>query len=241
MSRPVIALTCYLEPAAWGAWELPAALLPHWYLDAVAAAGGRPVLLPPDASEDVSVLDRVDGLVIVGGADVDARRYRQQPHQTADTPRTSRDDSELHLYRGARERDLPVLGVCRGLQVMAIAHGGSLHQHLPEVSSLVHREVPGQFVDHQATFAPGSLIATAMGATEATVNSSHHQAVADPGNLQITGWAADGTIEACEDDDGAFVLGVQWHPEHPDRRQLDAGLFRALLGAAVRHRIEHGG
>lgn len=239
IGRPVIGLTCYQEPAAWGAWNLSAALIPHWYLDTVAAAGGRAVLLPPDADEDVSVLDRIDALVIVGGADIDARRYRQQPHQTADEPRTVRDDSELHLYRGARERDLPVLGICRGLQVMAIAHGGQLHQHLPEVSDLVHREVPGQFVEHQATFAVGSLIATAMGSTEAIVNSSHHQAVADAGSLQVTGWAADGTIEACEDDDGAFVLGVQWHPEHPDRRIQDAGLFRALIGAALRYRGEH--
>lgn len=239
MSRPVIGVTCYLEPAKWGAWELTAAVLPHWYLDAITAVGARPVLLAPDSDEDVSVLDRLDALVIVGGADVDARRYRQQPHQTADVPRTSRDDSELHLYRGARERDLPVLGICRGLQIMAVAHGGSLHQHLPEVSDLVHREVPGQFVEHEATFVPGSLIATAVGATKATVNSSHHQAVDDPGSLQVTGWAADGTIEACEDDDGAFVLGVQWHPEHPDRRSIDAGLFGALADAAKRYRSEH--
>ena len=240
MGRPVIAVTCYLEPARWGAWEVPAAVLPHWYLDAVAGSGGRPVLLAPDTDEDVSVLDRVDALVLVGGADVDARRYRSEPHPTADEPRTSRDASELHLYRGARERDLPILGICRGLQVMAVAHGGTLHQHLPEVSELVHRPAPAQFVEHEATFAPGSLAAIALGATSATVNSSHHQAVADPGNLQVTGWASDGTIEACEDDDGAFVLGVQWHPEHPDRRAADAGLFSALIDAANRYKREHG-
>lgn len=238
MSRPVIAVTCYLESARWGAWDVPAAVLPQWYLDAIARSGGRPILLPPDTDEDVSILDRVDALVLVGGADVGARRYRAEPHPTADQPRTTRDTSELHLYRGARMRDLPVLGICRGLQVMAVAHGGSLHQHLPEVSELVHREAPARFVDHEATFTPGSLVATAVGATKAIVNSSHHQAVDDPGDLQVTGWASDGTIEACEDDDAAFVLGVQWHPEHPERSAADAGLFHALVGAAIRHRDE---
>ncbi|MBU6244221.1 MAG: gamma-glutamyl-gamma-aminobutyrate hydrolase family protein [Actinomycetales bacterium] len=239
MSRPVIGLTCYLEPARWGAWELPAALLPHWYVDAIQAAGGRVVLVPPDEDGDVDVLDRLDALVIVGGADVDARHYRQSSHETADEPRVARDSSELQLYRGARERDLPVLGICRGLQIMAVAHGGSLHQHLPDVSELVHRVVPGAFVEHEARFEPGSLIATVMGTTDTIVNSSHHQAVADPGSLQVTGTAADGTIEACEDDDRAFVLGVQWHPEHPDRRTADAGIFGALIDAATRYRSTH--
>lgn len=236
MTRPVIALTCYLEPARWGAWEVPAALLPHWYLDATNSAGGRAVLLPPDDTGDVAVLDRIDGLIIVGGADVGSEHYGHDRHPTADEPRIVRDSSELQLYRGARERDLPVLGICRGLQVMAIAHGGSLHQNLPDVSPLTHRERPGEFVDHRAEFTPGSLVATVLEATSLVVNSSHHQAVADAGSLQVTGLAEDGTIEACEDDDGAFVLGVQWHPEHPDRRSVDAGIFRALVAAADRHR-----
>lgn len=236
MPRPVIGLTCYLEPSQWGAWQVPAAVLHAWYLDAITVAGGRAILLPPDDAGDVSVLDRIDALVLVGGADVDASRYGQVPHATADVPRTARDASELQLYRGARERDLPVLGICRGLQVMAVAHGGSLHQHVPEISTLVHREVPGTFTDHAARFEPGSLIATVMGGTQVVVNSSHHQAVADAGNLTVSGRAEDGTIEACEDDDGAFVLGVQWHPEHPDRRAVDGGIFRALVAAADRHR-----
>ena len=236
MSRPVIGVSCYLEPAKWGAWEIEAALLPHWYVDLLQEAGARVVMLPPDTSDDVEVLDRIDGLVLVGGADVNPAGYGAVPEPTTDAPRVSRDASELSLYRGAKERDLPVLGICRGLQVMAVAHGGSLHQNLPDVSDLVHRERPGQFVNHQANFTAGSMIAGALGGTEAIVNSSHHQAVKDAGDLAVTGLAPDGTIEVCEDSSASFCVGVQWHPEHPDRRATDRGLIRAFLEASIRFR-----
>ena len=118
---------------------------------------------------------------------------------------------------------------------MAVAHGGSLHQNLPDVSSLVHRERPGQFVDHAATFTEGSIIAEALGATDVIVNSSHHQAVKDPGDLIVTGSAPDGTIEVCEDPAMPFCIGVQWHPEHPDRRVADLGLISRFLDAARAH------
>lgn len=235
MPIPVIGLTCYLEPARWGAWDIEAALLPHWYVDLFQEAGARVVILPPDTGADVEVLDRLDGLVIVGGADVDPASYGEEPHETSDRPRTSRDTSEVNLYRGARERNMPILGICRGLQVMAIAHGGSLHQNLPDVSSLVHRERPGQFVDHAATFNEGSIIAESLGATNVIVNSSHHQAVKDPGDLIVTGLAPDGTIEVCEDPSMPFCIGVQWHPEHPDRRVADLGLISRFLDAARKH------
>ena len=236
MSRPVIGLTCYLEPATWGAWEIEAALLPHWYVDLFQEAGARVVMLPPDTGSDVEVLDRLDGLVIVGGADINPASYGEAPHETSDVPRASRDASEAHLYRGARERQMPVLGICRGLQVMAVAHGGALHQNLPDVSSLVHRERPGQFVDHPASFTQGSIIAQSLGATDVIVNSSHHQAVKDPGDLAVTGVAPDGTIEVCEDPSMPFCVGVQWHPEHPDRRVADHGLISRFLDAARQHR-----
>lgn len=235
MPRPVIGLTCYLEPARWGAWDIEAALLPHWYIDLFQESGARVVILPPDIGADVDVLDRLDGLVIVGGADVNPASYGEVPHETSDQPRISRDASESNLYRGARERRMPVLGICRGLQVMAVAHGGSLHQNLPDVSALVHRERPGQFVDHAATFTEGSMIAESLGATEVIVNSSHHQAVKDPGDLVVTGVAPDGTIEVCEDPSLPFCLGVQWHPEHPDRRVADLGLISRFLDAARAH------
>ena len=226
---PVIGLSCYLEPARWGAWELPAALIPQWYTDLFQAAGATVVLLPPGQGPDA--LDRLDGLAMAGGADIDATRYGAEPHETADVPRTTRDASELSLYRRARKLDLPVLGICRGLQVMAVAHGGTLTQNLPDVSDLVHRERPGQFVEHEALFVPGTLAAEVYGTDPVVVNSSHHQAVDSPGTLVVSGLAPDGTIEACEDPDAAFCLGVQWHPEHPDRRAADLPLVRAFLAA----------
>ena len=235
MSAPVVGVSVYFEQAKWGAWDIKAAELPHWYLDLFQDAGGRIVLLPPATNADA--LDRLDGLVLVGGADVDARRYGAAPHVTADAPRESRDESETVLYRGARERGMPVLGICRGLQIMAVAHGGTLIQNLPDLGlATVHREVPGQFVEHEATFAPGSLIAQVMGTTATTVNSSHHQGTDSPGDLTVTGWADDGTIEVCEDVGADFCLGVQWHPEHPDRRVADANLIGAFLAAASRYR-----
>jgi putative glutamine amidotransferase len=235
MPRPVIGVTCYLEPAQWGAWSMPAALLPHWYVDLFHAAGADIVLLPP--ANGPAVVERIDGLALVGGADLDARLYGADPHETADAPRVERDAAELALYRAARERGVPVLGICRGLQVMAVAHGGSLIQNLPDVpGSQVHRERPGQFVDHLASFAPGSMAGRIFGTEAVVVNSSHHQAVDTPGDLVISGWAADGTIEACEDPSTDFCLGVQWHPEHPERRSADLPLIRALVDAAGRYR-----
>lgn len=237
MSHPVIGLTCYYEPAKWGAWDVTAALLPHWYVDTFQGAGARVVLLPPDISGDTTVLDRLDGLVIIGGADVGSGNYGELAHESADEPRTSRDQSEISLYRGARELDMPVLGICRGLQVMAVAHGGSLHQNLPDVSDFVHRVRPGHFMEHAATFTDGSQIATMMGGTAAVVNSSHHQAVKDAGTLTVSGLAPDGTIEACEDSSTPFCVGVQWHPEHPDRRVVDRGLIDGFLDAARQYAL----
>ena len=234
MTPVVVGVSCYFEPARWGAWELPAALLPAWYVDLLHAAGATIVLLPPE--NDARALDRLDGLVLVGGADVDAARYGAEPHETADVPRTTRDESELALYRRARELGMPVLGICRGLQVMAVAHGGSLVQNLPDVEgSIVHRERPGAFVDHGARFEAGSLAAAVFGTEPLVVNSSHHQSVDSPGDLTVTGWAPDGTIETCEDPTTDFCLGVQWHPEHPDRRSVDLPLVESFVAAAARY------
>jgi putative glutamine amidotransferase len=211
--RTVIGVSCYLEPARWGAWELPAALIPQWYLDLFRAAGATVVLLPP--ADDAGALDRLDGLA----------------------PRAGRDESELALYRRARELGMPVLGICRGLQVMAVAHGGTLTQHLPDlVSETVHRERPGAFVDHGARFAPGTLAGSLLGTDPFVVNSSHHQAVDSAGDLTVSGWAEDGTIEACEDPTADFCLGVQWHPEHPDRLPADLPIVAAFVEAAAGYR-----
>ena len=233
MPRPVIGLSCYVETARWGAWQLPAALVPQWYLDLLHDAGADVVILPPD--NDPSVLDRLDGLALAGGADVDARLYGATPHATADLPRESRDNSELGLYRRARELKMPVLGICRGMQLMVVAHGGTLIQNVPDLEhAAMHRDRPGTFVDHTARFAEGSLAGRLFGTEPLVVNSSHHQSVDSSGDLTVSGWAADGTVESCEDPSADFCIGVQWHPEHPDRRAADAPLLAALVAAARR-------
>ena len=234
MTRPIVGLTCYVEPASWGAWNTRAALIHTAYVDCLTETGARVVLLPPNDGDEV--LDRLDGLVIAGGADIDPAHYGHEPHPTTDVPRADRDASELALYRGARQRGMPVLGICRGLQVMAVAEGGHLHQHLPDVvGDLRHRDAPGTFSEHGATFTPGSLAARVIGRTDTTVNSSHHQAVADAGALTVSGWADDNTVEAAEDPNAPFVLGVQWHPEH-GVDDINRRIFAAFADAAREYR-----
>jgi putative glutamine amidotransferase len=227
--RPVVGITCYVEPARWGPWDARAALLPYTYVAAVTAAGGRAVVLPPDP--DADVLTRLDALVLAGGADVGAARYGARPHpRTVDRP--ERDDGELALAAAALDADLPLLGVCRGAQLLAVACGGTLHQHLPDlVGGERHQPAPGVLGAHPARFAAGSRVAAFMG-TAAEINSYHHQAVDDPGKLVVTGWADDGVVEAVEHPEAAFVVGVQWHPEESG----DGRPFAALVAAARRGR-----
>lgn len=227
--RPVIGLTAYVEPARWAAWHTDATLLHAWYPEAVIRSGGIPVLLHPQQDAAADLVSRIDGLILTGGPDLAATMYGQDPHPSNDRPRHLRDEFEVAVYRAAREADLPVLGICRGLQIMAVSEGGYLTQHLPDVTDLPHRIKLGTFTEHTASFAPGSLIGQLLGA-EMIVNSSHHQAVADPGRLQVTGRAPDATIEACEATGARFALGVQWHPEHGG----DVRLFQALVAASTR-------
>lgn len=229
MSRVVIGLSTYFEEASWGLWSIEAAIIPRWYLDVFQGADADVLLLPPHTSPDA--LDRVDGLVIAGGADVDSRLYGEEPHPTADAPRESRDATEIALYREARRRDLPFLGICRGAQIMAVAHEGSLHQHLPDITDQEHKRPPLVFVDHAATLQSGSRIAEIFGVEDITVNSFHHQSIKDSGDLEVTGWAPDETVEVVEAPQARFALGVQWHPEHPDRRMVDRPLIDAFLEA----------
>jgi putative glutamine amidotransferase len=231
--RPVIGISCYGERAAWGAWDVDAVVLHRAYVEALESSGAAVVVIPPvwdDEGVD-AVVSRLDGVVIAGGADIGPDNYDHEPHETTDRPRTDRDRTEIQIYRSARNHGLPVLGICRGLQIMAVASGGHLIQDLPSAGyGLVHRDRPGTFTEHGATFAEGSLVARILGTTDTRVNSSHHQAVADGGSLTTTGWAADGTVESLEDPEAAWVLGVQWHPEMSDDRRL----FEALVAAAAR-------
>jgi putative glutamine amidotransferase len=224
--RPIVGITSYVEPAAYGVWtEVRAALVPHAYVESVYAAGGRAVILPPDDT-DAEVLTRLDALVLAGGADLGPDLYGDEPGPLTDS-RPDRDRGELTLVRAAVARDLPVLGVCRGMQLLAVAHGGRLHQHVPDVVGHdKHRPAPGLFGAHGITVAPGSLLATIM--DDGEVNSYHHQGVAHPGWLTPSAWADDGLIEALEAPARRFVLGVQWHPEESG----DIRLFQALVRAA---------
>ncbi|SCF31850.1 putative glutamine amidotransferase [Micromonospora viridifaciens] len=234
MSRPLIGITAYVEPAGWAVWrDVPAVLVPQAYVRAVTAAGGRAVVLPPDDT-DADVLRVLDGLLLAGGADVGPERYGQPPDPRTES-RPDRDAGELALLAGALAADLPVLGVCRGMQLLAVAHGGTLHQHLPEVVGHDgHRPAAGVYGAHPVRFAAGSLAATVMAGVE-RVNSYHHQAVADPGGLTVTGWADDGVVEAVEDQDRRFLLGVQWHPENDADPRPVAALVRAA-GRSTRPR-----
>ena len=231
--RPIIGITTYVEPATWGVWrDLPTAYVPNDYVMAVTLAGGRAVLLPPD-DRDADVLRALDGLVFAGGADLDPACYGAEPDPTT-VARPERDAGELLLLRAALDRDMPVLGVCRGMQLLAVAAGGSLHQHLPDVlGHEKHRPAPAVYGEHEATFTPGSRIAALMGG-DATIHCFHHQGVADPGSLVVTARADDGVPEALEDPSRRFVLGVQWHPEVT----RDSRLFGALVTSAASRGVD---
>jgi len=224
--RPIIGITTYVDQATWGVWcDLPTTLVPHDYTEAVIQAGGRPVLIPPH--EDTDVLRVLDGLVLTGGPDLGPELYGAEPEPMTVT-RPERDSAEMPLVHRALELDLPVLGVCRGMQLLAVAAGGSLHQHLPDVlGHEKHRPAPAVYGEHDASFVPGSRIAGLMG-DDLAIRCFHHQGVTDAGKLTVTGRAEDGLIEAVEDPSRRFVLGVQWHPEVI----RDERLFGALVGAA---------
>jgi len=235
--RPLIGISCYGERARWGSWDIDAVVLQRTYVEALEASGAAVVLVPPVTDEQSidAILARLDGLVLAGGADVDPAAYGHDAHESTDRPRHDRDRTELALYRGARDRGVPVLGICRGLQVMAVESGGHLIQDLPSAGyGTTHRAAPGTFNEHRAHFVEGSLVARTLGTTDMNVNSSHHQAVEDAGSLTITGHAEDGTVEVCEDPEAAFVIGVQWHPEVTSDRRLFAGLVAAARRPAPR-------
>ena len=236
MTRPVIGITCYVEPASWVAWrDVPAALVPHAYVRHVHAVGGTAVLLPPppaDATEeDVrDVLRRLDGLLLAGGADVEPSRYGEEPHPTVQEPRRDRDAWELALASATAGTATPVLGICRGMQVMAVAAGGALEQHVPErVGHAGHAPAPATYGEQTARVEPGTRLHEVLG-DEVVVPCYHHQAVATHPGYLASAWAEDGTLEALEDPVAPFRLAVQWHPE----RGSDPRLFQALVEAARR-------
>jgi putative glutamine amidotransferase len=261
-AAPLVGISSYAEPARWGPWQLPCALLPLGYAEQVAAAGGVPVLLPPLPGESAA-LERLDALLLSGGGDLDPAGYDAEPHPETTRVQPGRDRAELDLLAAARSAGLPVLGICRGLQILNVSLGGTLDQHLPDSGG--HRAgVPGRFTTHPVRVAPGSRLARVLGpGSDADggsgadsgangggsgggsanggdvwldVPTAHHQAIGKLGDgLVATAWAEDGTIEAVELAQAGrdeFLIAVQWHPE----QGTDPRLFRALVDAS-RHRV----
>jgi putative glutamine amidotransferase len=234
VDRPVIGITSYdAEEVTWGAWTEPAIFVPAAYVRAIERAGGRAVLLPP-APEDVDqTLEFVDGIIFSGGSDLGPEHYGAEPHPATEDPRDRRDRFELELLRAALDRDIPVLAVCRGSQVLNVARGGDLVQHLPEVVGHDdHKQAPGEFTEHDVLAEPGSRVAALLG-DRAPVKSHHHQGYGRIGEgLRTAAWADDGTVEALEDPAKRFAVGVLWHPEEGE----DMALFQALVEEAARYR-----
>ena len=231
MTAPVIGITSYVERARFTAWEMKATLLPHAYVMQVDRAGGQPVVLPPVGDPSV-LLPRLDGLILVGGGDLDPSSYGAERHERTDFVRDFRDSAELRLAHAALSRELPLLGICRGLQVLNVALGGTLHQHVPDVvGSTRHCLRPGEYHRFPVRIQPSTRLAKAQGgAGEVTVSHYHHQAIDRLGTgLTATAWSDDGLIEAAEVDDHPFALGVQWHPEADE----DVSLFAALVAASA--------
>jgi len=230
VARPVVGITTYVTDAKWGYWNLEAALIPFDYVQKVERAGGRALLVPPSLDGVEETLDSLDAVVLTGGSDLDPELYGEEAHDETLGIVRLRDDAELALLKAALGRDMPVLGICRGIQVLNVGMGGDLEQHLEG-----HRhDPPGEFMEHDVAIEPGTKLAEMLG-ERTTVMSHHHQGVKTlaPGLVE-TARAADGLVEAVEAPDRRFTVGVLWHPEAGQ----DARLFERLVAEAARYREE---
>lgn len=238
-AAPLIGITSYLEQAQTGVWDVRASFLPEVYIDAVTDAGGIAIVLPPQPVDDATarrILGSLDGLIVSGGADIDPRRYGQAAHERTGAPREDRDAFEDALLRAAIEVELPFLGICRGAQMLNVALGGTLIQHLPdEVGDERYQLGAGVFNPVEVEVEAGSRIAEVLGDDRrATAHLYHHQAIGEVADgLVVTSRTEDGVIESIELDgarfgEAPFGIAVQWHPEeHAKDRRLFAGLVRA--------------
>ena len=236
MKKPLIGITTYLVPAKWSDWDLEAALVPAAYVHAVEAAGGRALLVPPSSNAVEETLDGLDGLVFSGGSDLDPDLYGQDAHEETSGIVRDRDDAELALLSAALERDMPLLAICRGSQVLNVARGGDLVQHLPDVvGDKKHKHnPPGTFADHEVDLVGGTRVQSLLG-DRAPVKSHHHQGFGRLGDgLRESARADDGTIEAVEDPAQRFAVGVLWHPEAGE----DFALFEGLVDEARQYAEE---
>jgi putative glutamine amidotransferase len=228
-SEPVVGISAYAEPAQWAAWEAPATLVPQPYVDRVAAAGCVPVVLPPVPGIE-QLISRLNGLLLIGGGDLNPVLYTAQPHPLTSRVHQMRDAAELALLQAAMEAGLPVLGICRGLQILNVFQGGTLRQHLPEaVGHDGHAPLPTAYGTEAVRVAPGSRIAAILGRESLQVPCHHHQAIGRLGaGLTASAWSDDGVVEAVEFAGHPFAIAVQWHPEVSE----DHSLFLALAAAA---------
>jgi putative glutamine amidotransferase len=236
-NRPLIGVSAYEVPASFSHWsDVSCVMIPSGYSQGVHAAGGVPLVVPP-FEDNVELLDVLDGIVLSGGPDIGPDMYGQPAHPETTPVWPHRDAAELVLIRQVLEGRMPVLGICRGMQLLNVARGGDLVQHLADVldDADLHKAAPGTFSRHPVTIEQGTLLASIEGAGSRTVHSCHHQAPGRIGNgLVVSARAADGVVEALEDPEGEFVLGVLWHPEEDGQ---DSALFRALVAAARAHRV----
>ena len=247
MNRPLIGICSAIETARWAAWEVVVNLSPRTYSLAVQRAGGVALILPPDdavSEQPDLLLDLLDGLVLAGGSDIDPASYGAKPHPETKGSWPERDRFEIALGTRALERDMPVLGICRGMEMLNVIQGGTLNQHL---GLELHRHTPGVFTDHRVELEPGSLAARVVGAELTEVKSAHHQGVEELGEgVEVTGHADDGVVEAIELPDRSFAVGVLWHPEEDERSRVIGSLVseaRERMGAPAqpaRLREAHG-
>ena len=228
--RPVIGITCFMRDTVYGNFRRHAAILPSAYISAIDKAGGTPLIIPP-AGDMTKILDSIDGLVVSGGPDLYPDNYGEEPESMTVEFYPDQDASEMSLIREAMTRDMPFFGVCRGMQLLSVMHGGRLHQHLDTTPGHEgHGGFDGVETEHGVAAKEGSLLASLMG-TSITVNSTHHQGVAEAGDLAVTAIAEhDGLIEAVEHPDLRFCLGVQWHPERAGHDVLYSALVEAARG-----------
>jgi putative glutamine amidotransferase len=241
-ARPLIGICAARERAAWSFWDQDAALVAGTYLNAVRRGGGLPVGLAPEvlsAADVASLASRVDGLLLIGGADLDPACYGQERTARTEATYLERDEFELALVRAAFAADLPVLGICRGLQILNVASGGSLHQHLGDAGFGEHRPLPGSLGEdtfHEVEVESDSLLARATGTERETVNSHHHQGIdrIGAGGRAVARSLPDGVVEAIEWPHLRYGLGVQWHPE---ALELDTTVAGLVAAAAERHAV----
>jgi putative glutamine amidotransferase len=234
-SRPLIGITSYAEEVQMGVWTENAAVVPLAYVRAVEHAGGRPLVVPPTEEGVEETLDALHGVIFSGGGDLDPELYDAEPHGETDDPKPRRDQAEMRMLEAALARDMPVLAICRGSQLLNVARGGDLVQHLPEaVGHERHRHEPGAYSDHDVQVAGNSRLGGLLG-EHAPVKSHHHQGMGRIGEgLREVAWADDGVVEGLEDPSKRFALGVLWHPEEGE----DFELFKGLVEEARRYREE---